>query len=111
MPSIFDLPPKPEEGKLSLFSRSILHGGNISDAGSTIYGINSGKVEEKNSFYGNNPSDIRVLLTKGLASVAEDLLLSKLAKHHPKLANNLAKITGGFNFGVAANNIYQTRKE
>lgn len=99
-----------KDGKLSIFSRLLLHGGNASDASSTIYGLNHGAMEA-NPLFGSNPSSLKVALIKTGTSIGSDLLFSNMAKKHPKLANGLAKGMGIGLMAVAASNIHQTRKK
>jgi len=96
--------------KLTMLSRLILHGGNTADAGSTIHALGSGNVREINPLFGGSPSNIKVALTKTGTSVIEDVLLNKLAKKHPKLANGLAKGIGIGMLAVAGNNIAQSKR-
>jgi hypothetical protein len=98
-----------ESGKLSIFSRMILHGGNTADAGSTIYALKSG-ARESNPIYGNDPKGLKIGLIKAGTSIGTDFALSKLAKKHPKLANGLAKGLGVGLMAIAASNINQAKK-
>jgi hypothetical protein len=112
-----DIPPeskvstksKTDDKKLSIFSRMLLHGGNASDAGSTIYGLKQGAVEA-NPVWGSAPSPYLVGGIKAGTSLAEDVGLSKLAKSRPKLANGLAKGIGIGMLAVAASNMHQAKK-
>lgn len=100
---------KPDEKKLSKISRAILHGGNTSDAISTIYALKNPNVVEANRLYGRQSSNLKVAGIKAASSIVEDVLLSKLAKTKPKLANGLAKGIGIGMMMVAANNVNQGR--
>jgi hypothetical protein len=99
-----------EEGKLKLIPRIILHGGNVSDAITTLDALHNGQLEG-NPIYGNQPSDLRILGTKIGTSLLTDYLLSKIAKQHPKLANGMA-IGSGIGLGlIAAHNNSISRKK
>lgn len=101
---------KSDNKKLSILSRAIMHGGNTSDAASTIYALKNPNVIEANPIWGQRPSNLKVAAIKSAGSIVEDILLSKLAKHKPKLANGLAKGIGIGMMMVAANNIHQSKR-
>lgn len=96
------------KGTLSPLSVGFLVGGNGMDAASTIYGLSRG-AEELNPLLGSQPGAAKVIGMKALATVAQYLVLRKLAESHPKLANGIAK-GAGIGLGlVGAHNFTQAR--
>lgn len=101
--------PVPPQDRFTLASVLALAAGNGADGLSTIYALKHG-VREANPVFGRSPHPAKVAAIKGATTVAEWLMLKKLAKDHPKLANGLAKGIGAAMAGVAAHNVYQGRK-
>lgn len=101
-----------EEKKKSLGTptRAAIYGGNAVDAISTIMALKSGAGQEGNPLYGKDPSMGRIALTKGLAALGEDFILSKLASNgHDKLAKGIGLGLGALNGGVAISNFSKGR--
>jgi len=96
--------------KLSIISRAILHGGNASDLATTIHALDKPNVNEANPILGTDPSTLKLSLIKAGTSIGTDLLLSRLSKTHPKLANGMAKGLGIGMMLVAAHNLNTSRK-
>lgn len=95
----------PRKG-LSPLSLGMLVGGNGLDAASTIYALQNG-ARETNPILGDQPGAGKVLAVKGLGTLAQWLLLRKLAESKPELANWLAKGIGAGMAGVGAWNATQ----
>ena len=101
--------PAPPKGKLTPWSLGLLLGGNGIDAGSTVYALNKGATEA-NPAFGDDPSTTRIVAQKGLTTLAQWLVLKKLAETNPGLANKIAKGLGIGMMGVGVNNLIQARK-
>jgi hypothetical protein len=103
-------PAPPDPKRLTVPSMLALLGGNAADAGSTIYALRNG-AREMNPVYGESPHPGKVVGIKAASTLAELLLLRKLAEHKPKLANGLAKGIGAAMGGIAIHNVRQAGKD
>lgn len=105
-------PPAPEKKKgIGWGTRSAIYGGAGADALSTIEALKHSGLSEGNPLYGKNPSPARVVVTKGLQALGQDLLLQKLADAgHDKWAKGLGIGFGALGIGNAVNNMIQIKK-
>lgn len=95
--------PKSDD-RLTLASILALAAGNGADVASTVYALNRG-AQEANPVYGTQPSAAKLLAIKGAGTAAQWLVLHKMAKSHPKIANAVAKVVGGANGALAVHNL------
>lgn len=102
-----DLPAEPEKKSLGKAARSALYGGAAADAISTIMALKDSSNKEGNPLYGDHPSAMKIGLTKGLAALGSDFVLSKLANKHDKLAKGMAYGLGALQGGIAIHNSRQ----
>lgn len=98
-----DAPERP--GRLAPWASAALIGGNAGDAASTVLALQNPNAHEANPIFGAHPSTGKVLAIKGGVTLAEWLLMRRLAKQHPKLANGLSAAIGGTMGAIAASNL------
>lgn len=101
-------PPKKKE--LTKLSIGALTAANIADAASTIAALKQPGTREGNPLLGDHPSVGKVLAVKGATTAAQLLVLTKLGKKHPKVANGIAKGLSAVVGAVAVSNLTKGRK-
>ena len=106
MPPVAENPgaPEPQQG-LSNVSKAILWGGAGVDLGSTLYALQNPALREGNPLYGDNSNPLLMAGGKIGSNLLAHWLLNKAAKKNPKAANLGAKILGGAQAGIGANNL------